>query len=474
MSGESVISTTGLSLEDVLSATGGRLLHRPRAGAPPLFAGVSIDSRTLLPGELFVAISGDRFDGHDFVSEAAAKGAAAAVVHKDVEAPPDFGLLRVADTTRALAQMASHVRRRAGIPVVAITGSAGKTTTKDMTAALLSLAGPVLATEGNLNNRYGLPLTLLRLLPEHRFAVLELGMSAAGELRLLSGIARPDVAVITLVAPVHLEFFSSVDEIAAAKAEILEGLAPSGIAVLNGDDPRIRKIGEAHTGEVIWFGRDRAYHVSAENWRGTAFGMRFDLCLGGRTVDVALPLPGPHFVTSFLAAAAVAHGLGVGPDAIAQGALSLRAAPHRGEVLRLGSGVTLIDDSYNSSPEAVLAAVVALGLAPPGRRVALLGDMLELGPAGPDLHRDVGERIAGRLQELAGVGPLAQGFLEGARRAGMADDRLHSFPDSMAAAAAVPSLVRPGDAVLVKGSRGVAMEAIVRALLNRFGCHEEA
>jgi UDP-N-acetylmuramoyl-tripeptide--D-alanyl-D-alanine ligase len=463
-------ATTALS--EVAAATSGRVV----SGAPGSHVGgVTIDSRRVDPGQLFVAIAGPRFDGHDFVAEAAARGAAAALVHRDVEAPAGFALVRVADTTRGLADLARHARARAEVPVVCITGSAGKTTTKEMTAALLSARGPVLKTEGNLNNQYGLPLMLLRLRPEHAAAVLELGMSAAGELRALSGIARPDVAVITLVAPVHLEFFDSVDAIAAAKAEILEGLAEDGTAVLNGDDPRVKRIGDAHRargGRVLWFGRDRAHDVSAENWRGTVHGMRFTLRVGGQAEEIALPLPGPHFLMNFLAAAAVAHHLGIGMEAIAETATTLKAASHRGEVLSLGQGITLLDDCYNSNPTAVEAAVTALGLSARGRRVAFLGDMLELGPTGPELHRQTGEKVGCRLDVLAAVGPLAAGFLEGARSAGLRPEALLAFPDAAAAAAAAPELVRPGDAVLVKGSRGVRMEAIVDALRTRFGAVE--
>ena len=264
------------------AATGGA--GRVRAAPGLRVTGVSIDSRRVEPGQLFVAIAGPRFDGHDFVAEAAARGAGRGPRPPRRAGARGPGASCAWPTPRAAWPTWRGTRaRRREVPVVCITGSAGKTTTKDMTAALLGTRGPVLKTEGNLNNQYGLPLMLLRLRPEHSAAVLELGMSAAGELRALSGIARPDVAVITMVAPVHLEFFASVDAIAAAKAEILEGLAEGGVAVLNGDDPRVRRIGEAHRGRggrVVWFGRDRAFDVSAENWRGTVHGMRFDLRLG--------------------------------------------------------------------------------------------------------------------------------------------------------------------------------------------------
>jgi UDP-N-acetylmuramoyl-tripeptide--D-alanyl-D-alanine ligase len=453
------------AIEEVAEAVHGEV--RGRAGVP--CAGVSIDSRTIARGELFFAIAGPRFDGHAFLAEAAARGAAAAVVERTVEAPSGLTLVRVADTTRALSDLAGHVRRLADLPVVVITGSMGKTTTKDMAAALLATAGPVLKTEGNLNNQFGLPLTLFRLRPEHTAAVLELGMSAKGELRALSLTARPDIAVLTNVAPVHLEFFASVDEIARAKAEVFAGLPQGGLAVLNGDDPRVRRAGTAWGGRVVWFGHGPGYEVSAENERGTAFGMRFDLKVGSRRVDVALPLFGAHFVMNFLAAAAVAHARGIETQAIAEAATHLLAAPHRGEVRRLGGGITLLDDCYNSNPEALEAASSALESAGGRRRVFILGDMLELGPRGPEFHREAGERLAQRCQVLATVGPLAVHFLEGAKRAGMATSALHAFPDAGAAAAALPELVRPGDVVLVKGSRGVSLESVVEALLARYG-----
>ena len=455
-----------LDFETVLAGTGGALeggrWSRPLTGA-------SIDTRTLRPGELFFAIAGPRFDGHEFLAEAAGRGAAGAVVHRDAAAPPGFPTVRVADTSRALSDLAGHVRRAAPLPVVAITGSVGKTTTKDMAAELLATRGPVLKTEGNLNNRYGVPLTLLRLAEEHTAAVLELGMSAPGELSALAAIARPDVAVITRVAPVHLEFFPSVEAIAEAKAELLDGLREDGVAVLNADDPLVRRAAEAREVRVVWFGRDRRADVSAERWRGTAFGMRFDLRVGGRTVDVALPLAGPHFVEDFLGAAAVAHVLGVEPEAMAEAALRVRPARHRGEVRRLGGGVTLLDDCYNSSPPALAAALVALSLAAGRRRVAVLGDMLELGPSAPTLHREQGAALPDRADVVVGVGALAREILEGARAAGLPPERLHHFPDAARAAAAVPALVEPGDAVLVKGSRGIRLEAVVDALVARFG-----
>jgi UDP-N-acetylmuramoyl-tripeptide--D-alanyl-D-alanine ligase len=458
-----------LSIDEVVAATSGQLV----AGRDVPIRGVSIDSRALVPGELFVAILGPHFDGHEFIASAVAAGASAIVVAREAPTPPGITVIRVTDTTRALADMARERRRRAGIPVVAITGSTGKTTTKEMTAALLGAPESVLRNRGNLNNRYGLPLTLLALASQHTSAALELGMSHAGELRELTLIARPDVAVITNVSAAHLENFDTIADIASAKAEILEGLPGRGTAILNYDDPELRRIGAAHEGHVVWFGRHRECDVSAEAWRGTIFGMRFQLRLGADSVDIALPLAGVHNVQNFLAAAAAAHNLGVTPTAIAARALDVRAADHRGRVIRLKRGITLLDDSYNSNPVAVTAAVAALNLAPEGRRVAVLGDMRELGPSAPELHERCGAEIASRVDLLVGVGELARGFIEGAQRVGFDSSSAHVFEDSAAAAAGIPNLIRAGDAVLVKGSRGLKTETIVAALIADFGVVEE-
>ena len=463
------MAITAMGAGQVAAATGGKAEATSPAALQAPLSGVSIDSRTLRPGDLFVAIVGPRFDGHDFLKEAKAKGAGAAVVHKDVEPALGLPLVRVADTTRALADLARHRRRESEAQVVAITGSAGKTTTKDLTATLLGSRGPVLRTEGNLNNQYGLPLTLLRLRPEHVAAVLEMGMSAPGELRTLTRIALPDLAVITNVGSAHLEFFGSLDEIATAKAEILEGLGPGGRAVLNADDPRVRKIGEAFPGRVLWFGRDRRCEVSGENWRGTAFGSRFDLVVAGRKIDVALPLPGPHSMMNFLAAAGVAHALGVTPETMAEAVVDFFPGKHRSQVRRLGQNVVLIDDCYNSSPEALDAAVLALSMAGGERRVAVLGDMLELGPEAARIHGERGEAYSGKLERLFSVGPLGREIARGACRAGLPTGAVRHFDDAAAAALAVPDLVEPGDAVLVKASRGVKLEAVVDALVARFG-----
>jgi UDP-N-acetylmuramoyl-tripeptide--D-alanyl-D-alanine ligase len=432
--------------------------------ASQALSGVTIDSRTAQPGDLFFAIRGPRFDGHDFLAQAAHRGALGAVVDRAVVGPTGLGVLRVADATRALADLARHVRGGARAPVVAVTGSSGKTTTKEMIATLAEVRGPVLKTEGNLNNRYGLPLTLCRLRSQHAIAVLELGMSAPGEIRELVAIAQPDVAVVLNVAPVHLEFFESIEAIAEAKAEILEGLAPAGTAVLNGDDPRVRRFGERYAGRVVLFGHSPGFEIACEAAEPSAEGTRLRLRIAGQCADVRVPLLGEHFASDFLAAAAAAHVLGLSTGEIASGAERIRPAPHRGDVRRLRDGVTLIDDCYNSNPAALSAALRALSLARGRRRVAVLGDMLELGPRGPELHRKAGEELAGLAELVIAVGPLARAILDGARRAGLAPELLLHYPDADVASAALPSLLEAGDAVLVKGSRGVHLEAVASAI----------
>ncbi len=448
-----------LALGDIRAAVGAQWTPDP---GELVATGVSIDSRTLGRGDLFIAIQGPRSDGHHFVAQAAERGAVAAVVSRTV--PAALPLLVVGDTTRALADLARSVRKGFQAPVVAITGSTGKTTTKEFTAGLLAVRGTVLKTEGNLNNQFGLPLTLCRLEPTHRAAVLELGMSAPGELRVLTRIALPDVALITNVAPVHLEFFPSIAAIAAAKAEILDGLGGDGVVVLNHDDPHLRALGERCGRRVIWFGSSPDCDVSAAIQRSTLEGSTFDLLVRGRAIPIELAVPGRHAVDNFMAAAAVAFVLEVDPAAL--GGLAARLAParHRGEVLRLSDGTLLLDDCYNSNPTAVVAAAATLGAVAGRRRVAFLGDMLELGERSPDLHRGAGERIAPWVDVLVAVGPLAQGFIEGARRPAQRAPECLAFDGASAAAAAAADVVRSGDVVLVKGSRGVGLETVVQRL----------
>jgi UDP-N-acetylmuramoyl-tripeptide--D-alanyl-D-alanine ligase len=447
-------------------------------GLDPLarLAGVSIDSRTVGGGQLFVAIRGPRFDGHAFVAAALEAGAAAAIVSNEhLAGYPEAirgKVLGVPDTLAALQELARAVRRSWGRRIAAVTGSVGKTTTKEILAALLGAKLRVLRSEGNLNNEYGLPLTLLRLDPADEAAVLELGMNHAGELRRLAAIAEPEVGIVTRVAPVHLEFFSSVDEIALAKRELIEGLhGPDTVAVLNADDPRVARFADVARGRVLTFGIDKSAQFRAERIedRG-AEGSAFDFVFPGGSARLSLPLPGRHSVENSLAALAAASVWGVGADEAAVVFPKLLPGEMRGRLLRFELGFAVINDTYNSNPVA-LAAMIELLVQTPRyrRRILAAGEMLELGPLSERLHREAG-RLAGtkKLDWVIGVQGQASKLVAGAVEAGVAAGNARFFRTSSDAAAFVSELIQPGDLLLVKGSRGVKMERVVEALRENF------
>ncbi len=434
------------------------------------FRSFTIDSRRTGEGDLFFAIVSSR-DGHAFVADAAERGARGAVVSRAVEGlPPDFVIIRTADTVRALQALARAVLLIRLRRVIGITGSVGKTTTKDFTAGLLADRYTVLKSEGNFNNHLGLALSLLRLEAAHTAAVLEMGMSAPGEIRVLTAIAPPDVAVITNVSPAHLQTLGTIEAIAAAKWEIVAGLKPGGTAVLNGDDPAIRAVSEGWIGRILRFGLGDGCDVKALTVERRGFeGFAFDLQAGGRTVRTRLRFLTEGYLYNALAAATVAYALNMPLPDIAAAIADLRPAPKRGDWKILGRGVVLVDDSYNSNPKALEAALRGLGDLPAGRRVAVLGDMLELGPEEARFHAEAGRTAAGTGWDvIVAVGPLARGLAEAACAAGMAADRIAAFDTSEEAAAALPAVLRPGDLVLVKGSRGVRTEIVVEAVKTLF------
>lgn len=434
--------------------------------------GYSIDSRTLGAGELFFAVKGERLDGHDFVAQALERGAAAAVVRADRLAsfPSRVRLIAVEDTLAALQQLAAAVRRAWGKPVVGITGSAGKTTTKEAIAHLLATRFRVHKSEGNLNNHFGLPLMLLRLEPEHDVAVVEMGMSHLGEIRELARIAQPEIGVVTCVAPVHLEFFKSVAEIARAKYELVEALPPGGTAVLNADDEYVSQFGRDFPGRVVTFGVRNPASVRAEGieLRG-AQGSAFDIVAGGSREPAVLPLVGAHNIPNALAAVAVAMERGI-PLVEAAAALGgLAPADKRGQVIEVG-GVTVINDCYNSNPKALDAMVDALLALPAQRHIVVAGEMLELGPTGPELHAECGQRMATRgVNVLVGVRGAAGHMVEGARKAGMRAEFIVAPED---AGEWLAREARPGDAVLLKASRGVRLERALERWRERTAPHE--
>jgi len=423
----------------------------------------SIDSRTLKPGALFFAIKGERFDGHDYVDAALKAGAVAAVVRRDWKGSASGSrLVRVDDTLVALQGLGTAVRRLWGKTVVAITGSAGKTTTKEAIAQVLSARFRTLKSEGNLNNHFGLPLQLLRLEPEHEIAVFELGMSHAGEITALAAMAQPQIGVVTNVAPVHLEFFDSIAGIARAKYELVESITPQGTAVLNCDDEYVSKFGRDFKGTVIGFGiHTTSCDVRAENIRqAEAGGSEFDLVTGSSRERVRLALLGAHNIYNALAAAGVGIARGMKPPEIAAALEKLAPADKRGEVLKI-AGATIINDCYNSNPKALQAMVDSLAAMPAKRRIVVAGEMLELGPAGPEMHRACGERMADRrIDVVIGVRGLAKEIVEAAAKRGVAAEFLET-PEL--AGEWLAQNVRDCDAVLLKASRGVRLEKALEA-----------
>jgi len=424
--------------------------------------GYSIDSRTLRPGELFFAVRGERLDGHDFVASALERGAVAAVV-----AAKDAGrfgakrnLLLVGDTLAALQTLGSAVRRSWGKTVVGVTGSAGKTTTKEAIACVLASRFCVLKSEGNLNNQFGLPLQLLRLQPEHEIAVIEMGMSHAGEIAALAKLAQPNMGVVTLVAPVHLEFFDSVGEVARAKRELIDGLPPDGTAILNADDPYVSKFGQGFTGKIVTFGIDRPADVRAARIEQRPGKMVFEVIAGEQIAHCELPLLGRHNVMNTLAAIAVGLEQAITLPQAAGTLAQLHPADKRGELLSLG-GATVLNDCYNSNPKALDAMVDVLASIPAKRRIVVAGEMLELGPAGAELHRASGRHIAERgIDLLLGVRGLAREIVQAARASGTRAEFVATPED---AGEWLARNAGEGDAILLKASRGVKLERALEA-----------
>ena len=437
--------------------------------------GYSIDSRTILPSALFFAIRGPRFNGHDFVARAFEHGAAGAVVERAFAetAPQSLApkLIAVDDTTEALQRLARAVRQKWGHRVVAVTGSAGKTTTKELIAALLSAGLTVHKSPGNLNNEYGLSLSLLDLEPEHDVAVLELAMSAPGEIARLARLAEPEVGVVTNVAPAHLQFFGSVDEIAGAKRELIENLKQPAVAVLNYDDVQVRRFADGFSGRVLTYGFEegadvRAFHLRQNIGNGFGTVSQFIVAAGGNSDEFLLPLLGRHNVQNALAAIATASLFDIPAEELRTALASFDGLDQRGEILSLPSLITVINDSYNSNPLAMTRMLETLASWPgAGRRIVVAGEMLELGPTAPELHRQVGRRcVESRVDWLIAVQGDAVSFLEGAILAGMPRQRTRFFRDAETAGEFCRELVRPLDLVLVKGSRAVHLEKVVGSL----------
>jgi UDP-N-acetylmuramoyl-tripeptide--D-alanyl-D-alanine ligase len=456
-----------LTLASIAAAMGGTLAgnHRDRA-----VGGFSIDTRTLQRGDLFFAIRGDRFDGHAFVADAMRAGASGAVVSDPAAVAgtgSDAPLIAVTDTIRGLQTLGNHVRRESGATVVAITGSAGKSTTKEIAADFLSPRYRVFRNRGNLNNHIGLPLSLLELRKKPDIGVVEFGMNHQGEISTLVKIAEPEVRVWTNVGPAHLEFFGTVDAIAEAKAEILERAGKDDLLVANADDDRVMRYAATFAGRVQTFAVERPADVRALAVRdlgvdGTAARVRTPI----GEAEIHTPLPGTANLANVLAAAAVAIRFDVPLSDIVRLAAVLKAVARRGEVTRIGN-VAIVDDSYNSNPKALSCALAMLRTEGRyQRRIAVIGEMLELGEASEDLHRESGRDAAeAGLSELIAVGgAAARALADGAVRAGMPAASVHYVADSGQAADLAVTLVKAGDVVLVKGSRGIRTEVVVDRL----------
>ena len=475
------------TVQEILEITGARVVTgqdpRQLRGA---IRRICTDSREARPGDLFVALLGERFDGHEFVEAAFGRGAMGAIVQDrsrftnmrtSATGQPGRGrsmgaqrafVLEVPNSLLAYQQLAAHHRRRFHHPVVAVTGSNGKTTTKEMVARVLEQRWNVLKTEGNLNNRIGVPHTLFRLTPRHQAAVVEMGVDQRGQTAQLCEIARPTIGLITNIGPDHLEFFGSLEGSAQAKAELVDFMPADGALVLNADDRYFDEFAARARCQVLSFGltnraQVRAVGVAQDSRRGVTFG----LVLPDRKRHslVTMRTYGTHNVCNALAAASVGHLLGLSGSAIADGLASFRPTSMRSQVV-VRDGIRIINDCYNANPASMRAAIDVLAeLGATARTVAVLGDMLELGSDAFHLHREVGEYLAGRrVSYLIATGDLGKSIAEGARAGGMAHGQILEATDSSRAAVATKELVHRGDVVLVKGSRGMRMERVMEAL----------
>jgi UDP-N-acetylmuramoyl-tripeptide--D-alanyl-D-alanine ligase len=457
---------------EVESSTGGLLMCGARGTA---ITGISIDSRTVRQGDLFIAIRGPKHDGHRFILPALSKGARGAVVQAPYEPPEGFPadgfLLRVDDTHQALKDLAMDVRRRWRGTLIGITGSMGKTTTKEFASQVLQTDYSVYRSPGNYNNLFGLPLAVFGLSPDDHIGIFEMGMSAPGEIAEMCRIARPNVGVLTNVAPVHLQFFNSLEDIARAKGELAEGLQLDGTLIYNADDPLVRQIAERFPGRKIGFGFTTPAAVRADDIEIVSLQeTRFRLRAAGRDLRAAVPLAGAHYVLNALAAVTLGVHYRVGLDQIVESLRYLRPTQMRGQIVQFRAGFTVIDDSYNSNPRALTQMVDTLARIPNfKRRILIAGEMLELGRESAALHYRCGTHTAASgIDILVGVQGDAAEIVNAAKSGGMAESRAHFFTEVNPAIDYLCRVLQAGDLVLIKGSRGVHLEKMVQALRSGF------
>jgi UDP-N-acetylmuramoyl-tripeptide--D-alanyl-D-alanine ligase len=449
-----------LTFAQLAQMAGGEVLQ----GAEAVADSVVIDSREVKPGAVFFAIRGERLDGHTFLEHALRTGAGAVVDHP-VGAPSGKGLVLVADTTVALQAFASAVRRAFPFLLIGVTGSAGKTTTKEMIGTLLETERPTWRSWGNFNNQIGFPLCLSNTPDSAQVVISEMGMNHAGELAMLTRLAPPDIGVYTNIGPVHLEFFDSIDGIAAAKRELLENMKQDGTVVINADDFRVVRISEGFPGRRVLYGvaGNAEYRASSIEERGL-LGSRITLRAEGSEYRFELALPGRHNAQNLLAAIATARVAGISWEGITEGVRKIRAAYHRGEIVPW-RGAILYDDTYNSNPYALEKALELLSKAESeGRRIAVIGDMLELGGDEIKFHREVGRAIPRNIDAVVAVGNRSGAVLQGAREAGFRPDVLHHFGDAPETAEFLRDFVQEGDVVLLKASRGIGLDRVIALL----------
>jgi UDP-N-acetylmuramoyl-tripeptide--D-alanyl-D-alanine ligase len=475
-----------LNFKELASMTGGTLIQ----GGGVETSSVVIDSREVKPDSVFFAIQGERLDGHDFLAQAleTARGAVVSRVPENVD--PSKGIVRVDDTTVALQRLARSIRERYDFTLIAITGSAGKTTTKEMIATLVATERRTFKSWGNFNNQIGNPLCVDNVPDDTQVVVSEMGMNHKGEIAQMAGNLRPDVGVYTNIGPVHIEFFGTVEKIAEAKRELLENVKAGGMIVINADSAQVMRISEGFAGRKVTYGIDhdadyRAIDIRERGLLGTSFTLVESVApailpaevsreSAGRiagatqlsreaTHDFDLSLPGRHNLENLLAAVATARAVGISWEGIARGVHDLKPAYHRGVVVQV-NGATIYDDTYNSNPYALASALELLRQAEASRRVAVIGDMLELGEKELDYHRDAGRAIPKEVEVVIGVGKRSTALLEGAREAGFGGASLHHFDDAQRAGEFLRAFIQRGDLVLLKASRGVGLDKAVAML----------
>ncbi len=476
---EKVINGFTWTIDDVLDATGGACLLGSRQRR---FSGVSIDSRRIGERELFVAIQGDHHDGHDYLDEVAARGAGGVVVEEgrlrhSLDPLQKAGLVAIVvfDTRVALGDLARYQRRRAALPIVAITGTNGKTTTKDMAALVCGRTLQVLATAGNYNNAIGLPLTLLQLKGTHQVGILEMGMNAPGEIAYLAKISEPNLGVVLNIGPGHLAGVGSLEGVVQAKGELVESLGSAGTAILNADDRRVAALARKAAGKVVTFGRAQKADVQATQVRKTGAGLLFDLQLpqAGVCRGVKLPAFGDYILTNALAAAAIGDLLGVPGPEIKKGLESFFPAPGRMNIIQTAAGVYVIDDTYNANPGSMEAAISGLcAVKGENRGFLVVGDMYELGEYAATMHEEVGAMAAGMgLEAVYATGEFAGEVKQGALAEGMSPEKIF-IGTKAEITGQLLERVCPGDWILIKGSRGMNMETVVTAVKERFRAGE--